>query len=171
MIVNSHDLVIKTQEHGFYSSLVGETFTMLLQVAMVKRNALYAAYGGMITPQIFILDIYMHQLYKKLVSSLFQYNFWEKLDQEIADIPQAEEDRIVLQFIHKHPLISSFRDDDHAETKTRFNKSELWLILQLFDLPLHIFVPHPGTDKYYKFHREKLLIFTLIKQEHGCTNV
>ena len=66
-----------------------------------------------------------------------------------------------------------YYNDDHAENNTRFTKDELRWLLEFFQLDEWIWIPQNSmrqTGKYYKFHREELLIYALHKNSTKKTH-
>jgi hypothetical protein len=67
---------------------------------------------------------------------------------------------------NKNIRIQQFTSDGMCEQKTRFTRQELRYLLDEFDLPEIIKVPQDTegvSQKFYKFHREELLVYVLSK--------
>lgn len=65
-----------------------------------------------------------------------------KLDSDLLDLDE-EEGFVSGYLVPKNPniTIDAFECDDQAGQETRLKKSELWLLLQLFELDEEIWVP------------------------------
>jgi hypothetical protein len=61
-------------------------------------------------------------------------DFYTICDSILADIPDTE-DRSVHWGPQQHRRIADFNTDDNARSLTRFSKTELYELLQLFDFP------------------------------------
>jgi hypothetical protein len=88
----------------------------------------------------------------------------------MADIPI---DEILTEAFHRprrFTRIDSFISDDEAKCLTNFNKSELTTLIGHFNLPPEIHVPVPGGMFRYKFHREEIVIYMLVKMKSGSTH-
>jgi hypothetical protein len=93
-------------------------------------------------------------------------NYWIAVDAAIGDIPEEEETDEVCYSDPKYRRIDDFMSPDQAKIETGFTKDELHLLMDLFELPLEILVPHPD-GKFHHFHREELLVFTLCHLREG----
>jgi hypothetical protein len=107
-----------------------------------------------------------------LVAIYFQRKYMAVRDEEelLCDIPLEEEN----QASYKHPTrwqrIEEFQNDDEANNKTNFTKSELRQLVEHFAMEDIVRVPIPNSASRYAFHREELLIYTLIKMKTGVTH-
>lgn len=92
-------------------------------------------------------------------------------DERICDMPLEEENRPLYKNQVRFTRIESFQDENEAFSKTNFTTSELWELNEHFGLPEIVRVPIPNQSSCHLFHREELLIYTLIKMREGNTHV
>ena len=85
---------------------------------------------------------------------------------EIGDAQVGE----AIQHLFSNPMlnirIDVFQNDNHCEQCTRFTKAELHDLAGRLGLDEIVFVPCTPSH-FYRFHREELLVHSLIKLGHG----
>lgn len=93
----------------------------------------------------------------------------------LCDIPLelAEENEASYKHPKRWQRIEDFQNDNEANNKTNYTKSELHKLVQHFFGTMEdiVKVPIPNTTSRYTFHREELLIYdALIKMKTGVTH-
>jgi hypothetical protein len=107
-----------------------------------------------------------------LAAALYQqkYLVLRHEDELLCDIPLEEEN----EASYKHPArwqrIEDFQNDNESNNKTNYTKGELWELVEHFGMEDIVRVPIPNSTSRYTFHREELLIYTLIKMKTGVAH-
>jgi hypothetical protein len=95
------------------------------------------------------------------------------IESAIMDVRRIDEIAPVIRTAPRFRRIANFGDDNQAKCWTNFTKSELVFMNENFDLDEDVFTQAGKQNEdahYYKFHREELLIFVLVKMKDGASN-
>jgi hypothetical protein len=91
-------------------------------------------------------------------------------DELLCDIPLEEENEASYKHPPRWQRIEAFQNDNEANNKTNFTKSELRMLVEHFGMEDIVRVPITNSDSRYVFNREELLIYTLMKMKFGATH-
>lgn len=97
--------------------------------------------------------------------------FWfatKEYDAAVGDISDAQEHAPLLHKAPQYRRFTDFLDDRDCRGETSFHLRFLVEMLSCFDLPETVYVDRGRLDgKRYKFHREELLLYTLMRVTSG----
>ena len=145
--------------------------TLMIALAFI-RSDISTRYAGneRLQDMLNVLDNYIRAFMSDMIVQLSNWQLLALLDAELGDLPVADE---ISRPYHKRPAyrrVRNFVNDDEARNYTAFTKAELYRLLRLFNLPRQINVNMRPDGRTDVFHREELLIFTLMKMRTGSTN-
>jgi DDE superfamily endonuclease len=94
-----------------------------------------------------------------------------QLDSTLLDIPVLVDESHKIRFHEslKDITLASYADNNECMVKTRFNKEDIVMILDVLDLPVEVKVYHTG-NAYFKFKSETLMLYMLRKMATGRTH-
>jgi hypothetical protein len=156
--------------HGGLALVLNGIFVAGLALALsyherILENNPASAEGAM-------LENIMQALTEYIENSETCYHVLRILEENVADIPQDEENQVAYKRPPRFTRISSFQNCDEAKNITNFNKEELTkMIVNHSGLPVWVVVPAGGGGFNYTFHREELYLYMLIKLKDGETHV
>ena len=151
------------QSYRMGYTVIMEKLFSLFTVLFAAHHAEYVLHG--LTPFYDALHTSMRVLYNDAIRvTYFQYVFLEQLDFAIGDMTVAEENAAVFKRRKRFGRIESIHNDDEARSFTNFTKSQLRRLNFEFGLPKEVWV------HTYRFHREEILIYFLIKNKTGMTH-
>jgi len=146
----------------------GNVCERCVRVGIVLMIACYAHHHQ--NPN-FVRSIYSQKLLPWVILWTLFWLVTKEYDAAIGDISAADENAPLQHQPPKYRRFSDFLGGTDCQTATGFEVSELEKMLRCFDLPERCSVDRGRLDgKRYTFHREELLIYTLMHIKSGETH-
>lgn len=95
------------------------------------------------------------------------------LESELLDCSEEQYQNAGYKVPLKSIRLDDYQNNDECADKTRFTKEQITMILDKMELPTYIRVTYSyvgDKPKYYKFHREELMIYLLRKFLEDATH-
>lgn len=112
--------------------------------------------------------VYSHELLPWIMLWTLFWFATKEYDAAVGDLSEADEHAPLLHKAPQYRRFTDFLDDNDCYEETSFHVRFLVEMLNCFDLPETVYVDRGRLDgKRYKFHREELLIYTLMRATSG----